>query len=739
MRSRLGDRRRRARMGPSGLSRFGVLRGLRGLLGVPVCLAVIALMVGASAARASAWVVQSVPAPTLPAGHLSAVSCPSAGWCMAVGSGPNGSFAERWEGGSWAMQGIAKPSMAQLSSISCSSATACTAVGSIGAGAKSVVLAERWNGTGWAVQAAPRRSAAGESLGGVSCPTRRFCVAVGSSVTQRRSKGLVELWKGSRWAIERTLVRGARARAHDYLTDVSCPSAKACVAVGAGIAGSWNGSRWSLQGLKNNRTVVFDAVSCSSDRACVAIGTSNWARWIDRRWRVHRLPDFGAVLGGDPNGATFPSISCVSATTCIAVGSYSAANALGGPLAVMLRGDRWSLQALPATGLTTPYLAGVSCTSASNCTTVGESAPPRAPAYTLAMHWNGQTWSTEETPSQLAPTPAHFNGVSCPSQTSCTAVGDYLGENGLEPFAEGWNGSTWSIQNTPTIPGLQDSWLSGVSCTSAAACVAVGSINGAGQLAFRWDGNQWTELSTTGLGDGVLSGVSCTSADACTAVGNAPSSPPNYVTTPLAERWNGTTWTLEDVPSPSSGPHVDASLTAVSCSASMACVALGQYGPLDLQQFAEGWDGTRWSLQTTPPTPGSTAVPTSVSCTSPNACVAVLSGTPGLVVEQWDGSAWTIQTLPPAPNVSSSGGEAVSCTSPSQCTAVGGSATFAPPGSADVWNGAVWAAQSLPTIPGVSGLDLSAVSCTSANVCTAVGDDGDAGGYNIALLAIRSN
>lgn len=87
---RLVDRGRSVRMGPSGLSRFGVASGLRGLVGLLVCLA--ELTVAASAAGASGWVVQSVPAPTLPAGQLTAVSCPSASWCMAVGSGPNGGF-----------------------------------------------------------------------------------------------------------------------------------------------------------------------------------------------------------------------------------------------------------------------------------------------------------------------------------------------------------------------------------------------------------------------------------------------------------------------------------------------------------------------------------------------------------------------------------------------------------------------------------------------------------------------
>jgi hypothetical protein len=717
--------------------------GLRGLVGLLVCLAV--LMVAVSAAGASGWVVQSVPAPTVLAGQLTAVSCPSASWCMAVGSGPNGGFAERWDGASWAVESLPEASVAALGGISCSSPRACTAVGAVGAGTKAMVVAERWDGTRWAVQPAPRGSVAGESLGGVSCPTRRFCVAVGSSVNQPRSKGLVELWKGSRWTIKRTRIKGVPARAHDSLTAVSCVSAEACVAVGAGITGTWNGSRWSLRALKHNRGVVLDAVSCRSVKACVAVGAGAyhpyWARWNGRRWAVHRMPDFGAQLGGFPNSGTIPSISCTSAMACIAVGGYSGDNSPGGSLAVRLRGDRWSLESLPTSASGGADLEGVSCT-AGDCTAVGDALPNSeaftAPPYTLAVHWNGRTWSTEQTPSQLTATFAEFDGVSCASPSACTAVGFYDAENGEGPFAEGWNGSTWSIQSTPAPSGIEaESQLSGVSCTSASACIAVGSVNfDDGQVALRWDGTRWVRLSTAGPAYGELSAVSCTSADACTAVGDAPS-PDGFATDPVAERWNGTTWIAQNVPSPASGRDAYALLTAVSCSGPTACTAVGRYQTTsNLVQFAESWDGIRWSLQTMP---ASTALPTSVSCTSASACVAVsgVNGVNGPAAERWNGSAWTMQTLPPSPPIQSGGLYGVSCATASQCTAVG---FFGPslPGIIDVWDGTVWTAQSPPTMPGLPGVDLSAVSCTSADACTAVGNTGNAGGAIGGLLAIRS-
>ena len=71
-----------------------------------------------------------------------------------------------------------------------------------------------------------------------------------------------------------------------------------------------------------------------------------------------------------------------------------------------------------------------------------------------------------------------MNGVSCTSATACTAVGILIGYVGpiLAPVAEAWNGTSWTIQNTPTPSGAgYPSQFNAVSCTSATACRAVGS------------------------------------------------------------------------------------------------------------------------------------------------------------------------------------------------------------------------------------------------------------------------
>jgi len=69
-----------------------------------------------------------------------------------------------------------------------------------------------------------------------------------------------------------------------------------------------------------------------------------------------------------------------------------------------------------------------------------------------------------------------FSSVSCPSATACTTVGYYDPSNAepTAPFAEGWNGTTWTVQTTPSPSGTDDSPLNGGSCTTASTCTAVG-------------------------------------------------------------------------------------------------------------------------------------------------------------------------------------------------------------------------------------------------------------------------
>lgn len=241
--------------------------------------------------------------------------------------------------------------------------------------------------------------------------------------------------------------------------------------------------------------------------------------------------------------------------------------------------------------------------------------------------------------------------------------------------------AAWSIQPTPTPPDATTSGLSGVTCTSVDACVAVGSYRDVQgtylTLAERWDGTSWTIQSTpdpAGATGSSLADVSCTSSSACTAVGfsNIPTIGSFHpVETTLAERWDGTSWTTQNTPPPGGAQY--SLLADVSCPSTTSCTAVGSSSGGTL---AEAWNGTTWAIQSTPNPDGGGSSLSAVSCRSPKRCMAVGDGNPALA-ERWDGTTWTVQPTPLTPaTISALNG--VWCPTAKHCTAVGGYFTSFP-------------------------------------------------------------
>jgi hypothetical protein len=73
------------------------------------------------------------------------------------------------------------------------------------------------------------------------------------------------------------------------------------------------------------------------------------------------------------------------------------------------------------------------------------------------------TWSTQST---LAPVDGNLDGVSCASSSFCEAVG-YDDTSSDSVLAETWNGTSWTVQSTPTPANDGEVSLNAVSCTSS--------------------------------------------------------------------------------------------------------------------------------------------------------------------------------------------------------------------------------------------------------------------------------
>jgi hypothetical protein len=469
-------------------------------------------------------------------------------------------------------------------------------------------------------------------------------------------------------------------------------------------------------------------------------------------WSAEPTPE--AVVA---NG-TLAADACTGPDQCVAVGS-SEDSAGTSALAESWNGTTWSIQhvPMPQSG-THSALDAVSCSAATMCVAVGYYTSNAGEQVPLAEGWNGSTWSVQPMPVPPGASLSVLAGVSCGSATACAAVGYYQsGPNVQDRLAYSWNGAHWALVQHGSPPGAVYSFLAGVSCTAAAACVAVGNELSASSddvvtLAQEWDGSTWRVLATPNPAGAIVSrlyGVSCSAPAACTAVGSSiqgarrsggarrrggpgraagASGAPLAAT--LAEAWNGTTWSIQPTPNPAGTAGSLDDLVGVSCQSAALCTAVGSSSGAGSDgggTLGETWNGTAWTLVTIPGPGRSYNSLAGVSCT-PAACTAVgyyrdSSDTHLALAAVSAGRGWTVQPVPSPPGAVPSVLVGVSCGAPTACTAVG----FADnsPGTsvtlAEAWNGTAWRIQPAPDSPGLPHNSLAGVSCTSASACMAVG------------------
>ena len=264
-----------------------------------------------------------------------------------------------------------------------------------------------------------------------------------------------------------------------------------------------------------------------------------------------------------------------------------------------LSGTEWTTPTVQLpTGVTAGEMFGVSCSSSTFCAAVGTYY--KETDLALADRWNGTEWINTTTPKAVY---QRLFSASCTSSTFCMAVGEGISD----AVADRWNGTEWVTTTVPIPEKAIQTRLYGVSCTSSTFCVGVGEYQttseGTFTLAVRWNGTEWTKMTTHNLGSrnvDELLGVSCSSSTACTAVGRYREGEIDVLT--LAERWNGTEWSTQTTPNEDIESYQSV-LTGVSCYSATRCVAVGEGGAYSSgvggKDMSETWNGTEWGLNAT--------------------------------------------------------------------------------------------------------------------------------------------
>ena len=387
-----------------------------------------------------------------------------------------------------------------------------------------------------------------------------------------------------------------------------------------------------LTGLEFGSTYHYRLVASNSENEGVTSKGADQSFTLG--WRLQS--------NAPPSGASsdeLSGVSCVPATNCMGAGNYVNSSGVEVPLAEQWNGSSWQVLAAKAPSTATQSsFQGVSCPSASSCTAVGfffTTTPGRT--YSFAEHWNGSEW---ETPTVFEPEKGGVKlsrdllfKVSCGSASACMAVGyEEIGDS----FVERWDGTTWHAEfpkdpeRKEGEPTKERTTPESVSCASATDCEIVGIHEGYSKsigyeegYGMHWNGTTWSSqlITVKSQDNSWLNGVSCSSTTACTAVGSSANGHTSEsLHKPLAERWNGTTWTEQESLVIEGSPETY--FESVACPSASSCLAVGSY--TGNNPVAMRWNGSSWELhKMVKPSGLSSLYVAGVSCSSVTSCMAV--------------------------------------------------------------------------------------------------------------------
>ncbi len=404
-----------------------------------------------------------------------------------------------------------------------------------------------------------------------------------------------------------------RVRARTLSVAVACIativtwSSAGSVPAGAASVPTWTGVTAPIpSGGDATQISSSDAATCAAPGSCVSVGEYYKAgislldadTLANGHWTSVGVPlPPGALSSYQPY---FRSIKCPSPTWCTAFGYYEDSAAAGQTFASTLSGGTWTTTELPLPpAFANPSVDttndGLACPAVGFCVAIGAYETPTSGQYaTFIDTLSGGAWTTQQAPVPPG-TPANpgagLQAVSCFSSTACAAVGTYRTPN-QAGLLDSLSGTTWSAAMAPEpsdAAANPNPGFFGVSCPSAAGCVAVGNYNAtdtyAQNVVEMQSGGQWTALNVPAPADALtvagggktpsagFDDVSCPTVQWCVAVGGyVPTSTAQYA--PETAVFTGGSWTIRAAPGLAPTDNTGY-LGYVSCSWPGSCVATG--------------------------------------------------------------------------------------------------------------------------------------------------------------------
>ena len=200
----------------------------------------------------------------------------------------------------------------------------------------------------------------------------------------------------------------------------------------------------------------------------------------------------------------------------------------------------------------------------------------------------------------------YLDGVVGISTSHIWAVGYSQANFGgpSQTLIERWNGTSWRVVSSPN-PGSNLNQLDGVAAVSARNIWTVGfSSNGVygHTLIEHWDGMNWSVITSPNpgaAGNGLI-GVTVLSASNIWAVGAYSNTGNVGSDQTLIDHWDGTSWSIVSSPNVASSGNDLVSVSAVSANNIWAVGNSFNSKTFSGKTLIEHWNGTRWSIVSSP-------------------------------------------------------------------------------------------------------------------------------------------
>ena len=353
-------------------------------------------------------------------------------------------------------------------------------------------------------------------------------------------------------------------------------------------------------------------------------------------------------------GSGLYGVACAARGDCTAGRAYRDTSGDNQAVVVTQTRGKWARAVkvgLPSNAAEQPYaeVNGVACTSAGNCVAVGY-------YYTVAgfdqgfivtqVHGKWAQAVQARSPANASAAGAGLQDVTCTGAGSCEAVGDYTDGRGHDQgMAVTENRGHWGQarelvmpSNAAANPGV---FLTGISCSKAGNCVAVGSYDNDATNAFFYvavgvveSGGTWRRATQLKLPrnaaahDSTLDSVACSTAGHCLGAGSYDLAHSAYEA--LADTESNGSWSRSAAVAAKPRHATNTVLDGIGCATARLCFGVGGYqSSSDYLALLLTWSNGRWghAAGVGLPANADTSHPQSffyqVSCASDGYCAAV--------------------------------------------------------------------------------------------------------------------